>query len=203
MSDEFRSPFPAYDVLAKWDSPSWNEQTRAVIARRLREVPERRFLSLEEWELLEAVVSRLLPQPDRPDAPVPIVPWIDRMLDRNEGDGYRLPDTPPMREVWRLGLRGIDEESASHYSRRFVELPPDAQDEVLGCIQRGEVRSDVWTHLLPERFFTGGLLTTTVGIYYSHPAAWSEIGFGGPASPRGYVRLGFDQRDPWEAEELP
>jgi hypothetical protein len=41
-----------------------------------------------------------------------------------------------------------------------------------------------------------------VGIYYAHPAAWSEIGFGGPASPRGYVRLGFDERDPWEAEEV-
>ena len=31
--------------------------------------------------------------------------------------------------------------------------------------------------------------------------AWSEIGFGGPANPRGYVRMDFDQRDPWEAAE--
>jgi hypothetical protein len=37
--------------------------------------------------------------------------------------------------------------------------------------------------------------------YYSHPTAWSEIGFGGPASPRGYVRMGFNRRDPWEAAE--
>ncbi len=37
--------------------------------------------------------------------------------------------------------------------------------------------------------------------YYAHPAAWNEIGFGGPASPRGYVRMDFDQRDPWEAAE--
>ena len=28
-----------------------------------------------------------------------------------------------------------------------------------------------------------------------------EIGFGGPASPRGYVRMNFDRRDPWEAVE--
>jgi hypothetical protein len=26
------------------------------------------------------------------------------------------------------------------------------------------------------------------------------VGFGGPASPRGYVRLGLNQRDPWEGE---
>ena len=33
------------------------------------------------------------------------------------------------------------------------------------------------------------------------PTAWSEIGWGGPASPRGYVRMDFDERDPWEAAE--
>ena len=26
----FRNPYPDYDVLAKWDTPSWNAQTRAV-----------------------------------------------------------------------------------------------------------------------------------------------------------------------------
>jgi hypothetical protein len=59
----------------------------------------------------------------------------------------------------------------------------------------------MWPGLDPQRFFIGVLAKTIAGIYYSHPAAWSEIGFGGPASPRGYVRLGFDQRDPWEAKE--
>ena len=41
-----------------------------------------------------------------------------------------------------------------------------------------------------------------VRAYYAHPTAWSEIGWGGPASPRGYVRMGFDERDPWEAAEV-
>jgi len=27
--------------------------------------------------------------------------------------------------------------------------------------------------------------------YYMQPTAWSEIGWGGPASPRGYVRHGL------------
>jgi hypothetical protein len=26
--------------------------------------------------------------------------------------------------------------------------------------------------------------------FYSHPWAWNEIGFGGPAYPRGFMRLG-------------
>jgi hypothetical protein len=30
----------------------------------------------------------------------------------------------------------------------------------------------------------------TLSAFYSHPWAWNEIGFGGPAYPRGYMRLG-------------
>ncbi len=45
-------------------------------------------------------------------------------------------------------------------------------------------------------FFDARLLRDIVHAYYSHPTAWSEIGFGGPASPRGYVRMDFDRRDP-------
>jgi len=57
-----------------------------------------------------------------------------------------------------------------------------------------------WGDMPVQCFFSELLLKDVLEIYYSHPAAWSEIGFGGPASPRGYVRTGFDERDPWEAE---
>ena len=30
----------------------------------------------------------------------------------------------------------------------------------------------------------------TLSGFYSHPWAWNEIGFGGPAYPRGFMRLG-------------
>jgi len=56
MSDHsFRNPYPDYDVLAKWDTPSWNTQTRAVLRKRLTDVPPRRFLSELQYETLEAV----------------------------------------------------------------------------------------------------------------------------------------------------
>lgn len=31
----FQTPYAGYDVLAKWDTPSWDDQTREVIRRRL------------------------------------------------------------------------------------------------------------------------------------------------------------------------
>ena len=69
--------YQGYDVLAKWNSPSWNDATRKVVADRLDKVPRRRFFTEAEWELLNAICARLLPQPDR-EVPIPLVPWIDQ-----------------------------------------------------------------------------------------------------------------------------
>jgi hypothetical protein len=167
----------------------------------LEEVPKRRFLTAEQWSLVEAIAARLMPQPDR-EQPVPIVPWIDDMLQRNAGPGYRYAGMPPLREAWTSGLDGIAAESRNRHGKSFGELSGDQQDELLRDVQNNRVESRYWGDLPAGGFFLHHLLKQVVGIYYSHPEAWSEIGFGGPASPRGYARLGPDERDPWEAEEL-
>ena len=45
------------------------------------------------------------------------------------------------------------------------------------------------------------LLQDCVNVYYSHPWAWDEIGFGGPAYPRAYMRLERGEPEPWEKDE--
>jgi hypothetical protein len=192
--------YPGYDVLAKWRSPSFNETTRRVLTRRLHQVPERRFLSAEQWDLLEAIVAQLIPQPDRTQ-PIPITPFIDDLLAANRGEGFRRDGAPPLRTAWMTGLSGIEAEAGRRFGRAFAILPAADQDAVLTLVQRGEVDQTAWPGLSAQHFFNAVLLKTVAGVYYSHPTAWSEIGFGGPASPRGYVRLGFDRRDPWEARE--
>jgi hypothetical protein len=37
--------------------------------------------------------------------------------------------------------------------------------------------------------------------FYAHPWAWNEIGFGGPAYPRGYKNAGIGRREPWEVAD--
>jgi hypothetical protein len=194
----FRSPYGDYDVLAKRDTPSWDEQTREVIRRRLTQIPERRFFNESEWRTLEAICDRALPQPDRADR-IPIVPWIDEKLHHNWRDGFRYHDMPPLREAWRLGLEGVNQESRRRFADDFASLRGAEQDVVLAAVQSGDVAGEAWTRLPPSRFFSTILLKEVVGEYYAHPAAWNEVGFGGPASPRGYVRLGVNQRDPWES----
>jgi hypothetical protein len=195
-----RIPYVDYDVLAKWDTPSWDDQTREVIRKRLVEIPERRFFTEDEWQTLESICSRLVPQPERSN-PIPIVPWIDEKLHHDRRDGFRYDDMPPLREAWRLGLVGIDEESRRQFGTGFRSLSERNQDTVLRTIQAGDVHGGIWARLPAPRFFMTVLLKEVIGEYYAHPAAWSEVGFGGPASPRGYVRLGLNQRDPWEARE--
>jgi len=194
--------FPGYDVLAKWDSPSFDDVTRAALALRLDKVPPRRWLTADEWDLLDAINTRLLPQPER-EEPIPITPWIDAMLHDDRGEGYRHPDMPPLRDAWRQGLAAVDDEARRLHDLPFTRLDAAAQDAVLQRLADGCAESPRWQGLDAERFFIHHLLKTAAGLYYAHPAAWNEIGFGGPASPRGYVRLGFDSRDPWEAKEAP
>jgi len=194
--------YPGYDVLAKRDSPSWNEQTRAVIEERLAIDPNvHRFFTDAQWQTMAAVCARIIPQPAERSKPVPIAAMIDAKLSESRGDGYRDARLPPQGEAWRRGLTALEAESQSQYRVPFHELRPLSQDDLLAAIQKGQTTSAAWGEMSASLFFAKRLLHDIVTAYYAHPTAWNEIGFGGPAAPRGYVRMDFDRRDPWEAAE--
>jgi hypothetical protein len=192
--------YPGYDVLAKRHTPSWNEKTRQVIDERLALPREPRYLSQEEWQILEAICDRIVPQP-RTRPPVPLAAMVDAKLFENRGDGYRDHRLPPLREAWRRGLHAIDAEARRRHSVGFPALDAAEQDALLRAVQQGALSDSAWDNMPPAVFFAKRLLPDIVTLYYTHPTAWNEIGFGGPASPRGYVRMDFDRRDPWEAAE--
>jgi hypothetical protein len=70
---------------------------------------------------------------------------------------------------------------------------------VLRRVQAGDAPGPAWARVPPRRFFRDVLCLTVVQIYYSHPAAWNEIRYSGPSSPRGHVRTWIGGVDPWEA----
>jgi hypothetical protein len=192
--------YPGYDVLGKRHTPSWNEQTRRVIDRRLALPREPRFLPEEEWQTLEAICRRIVPQPNN-RVPVPIAAMVDEKLLENRGDGYRDYRLPAMREAWRRGLTALDAEARGRHGVGFDALDIGEQDGLLKAAQDGLLSGPAWEGMGCALFFAKRLLPDIVMAYYAHPTAWNEIGFGGPASPRGYVRMNFDRRDPWEAAE--
>ena len=194
--------YPGYDVLAKRDSPSWNEQTRRVVEERLALDPDSHvFFTDTEWPTLRAVCARILAQENGKAGEVPVAAMLDRKLAKDARDGFRDSRLPPPREAWRRALLALDVESGVRHGARFHELTPSAQSDLLGLCQRGELNDPVWGDMPPAEFFNKRLLHDIVAGYYAHPTGWSEIGYGGPASPRGYVRMDYDRRDPWEAAE--
>ena len=192
--------YPGYDVMAKRHTPSWNETTRRVIDQRLASPRHPRFLTGPEWNTLKAICARIVPQPsDRP--PVPLAAMVDGKLFHNNTDGYRHHHLPPLRDAWRRALAALNEEAQARYGTAFAELSTAEQDALLHQMQAGDLRDPAWDDMPCQTFFAERLLHDIVNAYYTHPTAWNEIGFGGPASPRGYVRMGFNRRDPWEAAE--
>lgn len=192
--------YPGYDVLSKRHTLSWNEQTRLAINRRLAVPREPRFFTVAEWQTLQAVCDRIVPQPkDRP--PVPLAAYVDDKISKDHKDGYRHAKMPRQGEAWKRGLAALDEHARRMHGDRFATIGAAEQDALLRQMQDGALAGPAWGDMPSKLFFTERVIPDITKSYYGHPTAWNEIGWGGPAGPRGYVRMGFDRRDPWEAAE--
>ncbi|WP_102227107.1 gluconate 2-dehydrogenase subunit 3 family protein [Acidimangrovimonas sediminis] len=198
MTGPFRTPYPGYDVLDKWDSPSYDDATREVLRARTTP-PPRRFLSEARFAVLAALCDTVIPQPRA--RPVQIAPFLNAALHDDRGTGTRFAVMPPDRDAWPLGLDAIDAEAKAHHDGTgFADLARPERTLVLKEIDAERLRApDAWQDMPAQKFFRALVLKQIAQFYYSQPAAMSEIGYGGPASPRGYVRLNAQGIDPWEA----
>lgn len=193
--------YPGFHTLDQ--QKFWDEATRKVVLKRVNEVPPIRFFTPAEARLMEAVCDRLIPQDDRDLAhKIPLVNEIDKKLYEGIVPGYRYENMPPEGEAMRLGLQAIEIIAQHIYMRPFFELDGRAQDHVLQTIHDGEppAAEEIWQKMSIQHFW-GFLLDHAIEAYYAHPYAWDEIGFGGPAYPRGYMRLEGGQPEPWEVNE--
>jgi hypothetical protein len=193
--------YPGYSTLSQRNY--WDDATRRTVMSRVEDIPPIRFFSPDEAELLAVVADRALPQDDRDDAhQIPIVPFIDERLAEDRIDGYRYEGMPPDGEAHKLGLRGIEACAEAMFGRPFRALPPAEQEAVLKTIHDGKPADghDIWKRMPVHRYWML-LLHDLCMVYYAHPWAWDEIGFGGPAYPRGYMRLENGEPEPWEVEE--
>lgn len=193
--------YPRYHIMSQ--KAYWDAATRQLVEDRLYHVPPIRFFTLEELPTIEAVVNRILPQDDRvPEKKIPVLHYIDERLFKNIIDGYRFADMPEDREAYRLGIRAIDETAQKLGGKPFAEIDPIKQDEVLKSIHDGKeiAAHHIWKQMSIHRFWHL-LVQDCVRAYYSHPWAWDEIGYGGPAYPRAYTRLEDGQPEPWEVDE--
>lgn len=194
--------YPGYDVLSQQEY--WDEATRRKVLERVLDTPEIRFFSPTEAQLMEVIASHLLPQHDRdPSCQIPIVPRIDQRLHEGQIPGYRFEKMPPDRDAYRLGFRAIEQMATKCHGRPFLDLSWREQDELLKSIHDAKPMdgaADIWERMEIHRFWAL-MMGDCAHAYYSHPWAWNEIGFGGPAYPRAYMRLENGEPEPWEVAE--
>lgn len=193
--------YPGFSTLAQ--QGFWDAATRATVLKRLEPPPPVRFFTAEEERTMQAVTERLLPQDDRvPERRIAIVPAIDERLFTNRIEGYRYEDMPSDQDAYRLAVRGIEEMAQHHHGRAFHDLESEKQECILKSLHDGKPMegSAVWQQMSVARMWSL-LLSDCCSAYYAHPWAWDEVGYGGPAYPRGYMRLEEGEPEPWEVEE--
>ena len=93
---------------------------------------------------------------------------------------------PPDPQTWQQVAANLDKAVREHGSANgFDDAGIDLQHEIVEAFSNGDLDWEI-----PVRRAWGVVMRGVLGAFYSHPWAWNEIGFGGPAYPRGYRRLG-------------
>ncbi|GAB2961990.1 hypothetical protein GCM10027048_32880 [Hymenobacter coalescens] len=195
-------PYPIGTIRALLESPHVSEATRAALLERL-DAPSYapQFFDADTYRLLQAVCQRLLPQPDRPTDAIDLAAGIDARLLSGRSDGWRYDVLPPDREAYRLGLGGVQQAARVQFGRDFMALTGDEQDAVLAAVQAGTASGEAWLQLSAERFFEELLAEATI-LYYAHPLAQEEIGYAGMADLPAWSRIGLEEREDREPEEV-
>lgn len=194
--------YPGFETLSQ--APFWDEATRRVVEARVHDVPPIRFFTPAEVPLMQCICDHLLPQGDRvAERRVPILNYVDERLATGRTAGYRFDSMPPDGEAYRRGFRALDVMARAHAGVDFLELDWDRQEALLHSLHDEEPwpgAEGVWERMPVDRWWAL-VMSDIASAYYAHPWAWDEIGFGGPAYPRGYMRLLHGEPEPWEVDE--
>ncbi|HEX6496551.1 MAG TPA: gluconate 2-dehydrogenase subunit 3 family protein [Acidobacteriaceae bacterium] len=194
--------YPGFSTLAQ--QSYWDAATRALILERMTKPPRNRFFNQQEEQTMRAVVARILPQDDRVESRrIDLLSGIDERLYENRIEGYRYADMPSDQEAYRIAAAAFERMAQELYGQPFHALETLAQEKILRSVHDAKplAAHDIWSQLNIERFWVL-LVGDCCAVYYAHPYAWDEIGFGGPAYPRGYMRLEEGEPEPWEVEEV-
>ncbi|MBM3925670.1 MAG: gluconate 2-dehydrogenase subunit 3 family protein [SAR202 cluster bacterium] len=176
------SPDEYQKLMQRWDGVE-----RQVIENRLKtnySRPRLEQFSDDEATTLAAILQRLIPQ----DEGIDLVGFLDWAVGKPLGRGDRQPDMPDEPELFHQGLQGISQTAQAKFSKPFLQLSLDQQDEVLRSIQKGHAEGQVWQRIPSSAFFLRLYAKALMG-YFAHPKAWMRIGFPGPAYPEGYLWL--------------
>jgi hypothetical protein len=188
--------FPGFDTVAQ--ASHWDQVTAGAVLSRLRIPQELSFFTPAEEAAATALCDHLLGQDGDGDRRIPVVVLIDARLARMETDGWRYEDMPEDAQAWRDTLRYLDDDAQAQSGGAFAQCKPADQRALIQSVQ--DAGGGDWHGLNAARVWS---LWTRYACtaFYSHPRVWDEIGFPGPAYPRGYKHAGIGAREPFEVTD--
>ncbi len=186
--------YPDFDVLRF--AAHWDEPTRRLILDRVASPPPFRFFDAPEVETLTAFCDTVMHQIREPR--IPVLAMVDEKLHTGRLDGFQYADMPDDRETWHLLARALDEEAQARGGGSFARVSEELRLDICGALADKELVGGTWSQI-PRVFEVA--MRAVLAAFYSHPWAWNEIGFPGPAYPRGYSRLGVNQHEAWTTDE--
>jgi hypothetical protein len=201
ITPQLHGRYPDFDVLSQADH--WDEATRRLVVDRVENVPPFRFFDEQEQRTLKAFCDVVTDQPREPR--IPVLSYVDEKLHGGVLDGWQYDDMPDDRETWRLVAAGLDEAARGEWrATSFAGAPLDVQRDIVAHFATGELRGPSWGRLNVGRAWKV-VMRSVLAAFYAHPWAWNEIGFGGPAYPRGYAAFGSpglgEEAESWEGRE--
>jgi hypothetical protein len=194
--------YPDYDILEQ--AGHWDPVTREMVLGRVHQVPEIQFFSEAEAATLGVLCDLLTAQDSEPR--IPVINYVDEKYEKGDLDGFQFADMPDDRDAWRLVARGLDEQAAQRAdAASFAVADGEVQRAIVSDFAEGNLEGGAWEQLSVTHAFSL-VMRVVLSSFYSHPWAWNEIGFGGPAYPRGYSRFGSPdlqraERETWEGAE--
>jgi Gluconate 2-dehydrogenase subunit 3 len=186
--------FPGFDPAAQ--ATHWDPVTAGVVLGRLGRPPDIRFFTPEQEAIATALCDQLLGQD--PARLVPVTAMIDARLAEAQTDGWRYADLPEDGQAWRDTLQFLDADARAKFGTGFAALSGPDQCAIIQAVQ--DLGPGEWHELNAAHVWS---LWTRYACtaFYAHPAAWTEVGFPGPAYPRGYKNIGVDRREPFEVAD--
>ena len=196
ITPQNRGRFPGFDVIALADQ--WDQVTAGVVLARLALPKMLAFFTTAEVAIAAPLLDLLLAQDSDPK--VPVLALIDSRLATGETDGWHYEDMPEDAQAWRDTLAALDRDAHVRHGSGFAELRAAQQARLLQDVQDLAARGQAWQGWSAARVW--GLWTRyACTAFYSHPWAWNEIGFSGPAYPRGYLNPGINARERFETAD--
>jgi hypothetical protein len=196
ITPQHRGRFAGFDVLD--EVHRWDDVTAGVVLSRLAPFTDLAFFTMPETAIANALCDLLLAQDSEPK--IPVVGLIDQRLATGETDGWHYADLPEDGEAWRLTLGHLDDDAETMHHANFCELNVGQQAALVQAVQDLANDQQKW-HGMPAVQVWSLWTRYACTAFYSHPWSWNEIGFGGPAYPRGYKNLGVDARERWEVAD--